>query len=182
MDIVSFLLGKNSAGGSGGDNDVSKYFNTNPSDLGNTNNAWWAFRMPTENIADLEIVSKNGAMTNMFKGCKWSYLPKISTEEDSDFINIVGAFQECSNVKTIDISGITGVAYRLGSAFNGCTSLELIDMRGMSIGGTASYSSMLANVPTTCVIVVKDAAVKTFMNTNFSSYTNVKTAAEYETE
>ena len=184
MDILSYMLGKQNASGGGGtsENDVGNFFNIEPEDMGNTNSAWWMYRMPLENIANLEIVSKSGAMTAAFKDCKWTYLPKISTDKEESFVNIASTFQNCSNVKTIDISGVIGDVYRLGSAFSGCTSLELIDMRGMNIGAGATYSSMLNNVPTTCVIVVKDDTTKTWFNTIFSSYTNVKTAAEYDAE
>lgn len=183
MDIISYLLGKNSSGGGGGSsqNDVGNFFNIEPEDMGNTNNAWWMYRMPLENIANLEIVSKNGAMTAAFKDCKWAYLPKV-VGTFNDGLYMQNMYQNCSNVKVIDLSELEGPAYRLGSTFNGCSSLEKIDIRKMTIGSGATYSSMLNSVPTTCLIIVKDDTTKTWFNTNFSSYTNVKTAAEYDAE
>ena len=39
---------------------------------------------------------------------------------------------------------------------------------------------MFKSVPTSCLIIVKDDASKEWMSTNFASWTNVKTVAEYE--
>ena len=42
---------------------------------------------------------------------------------------------------------------------------------------------MFGAVPLTCEIIVKDSASKTWMQTNFSAWSNnVKTKAEYEAE
>lgn len=180
MDILSYLLGKNSSGG-GNVEDVNKYFDFNlPTNIGSNSEAWWAFRMVKPEIANLVIPLGNGAITSIFSGCKWSYLPKLVGTFET--ITLSNAFQNCSNVKEIDISGLIGTTYRLSSTFNGCTSLEKIDIRNLTIGDGATYSSMLNNVPTTCEIIVKDDTTKTWFNTNFSSYTNVKTLEEYETE
>ena len=180
MDILSYLLGKNSSGG-GNVEDVNKYFDFNlPTNIGSNSESWWAFRMVKSEIANLVIPLGSGAITSMFSGCKWSYLPKLAGTFET--ISMSNAFQNCSNVKEIDISGLIGTCTRLSSTFNGCTSLEKIDMRNLVINEGTTYSSMLNNVAKTCLIIVKDDTTKIWFNTNFSSYTNVKTVAEYEAE
>lgn len=181
MDILSYMLGKQNASGGGGGEDINKYFDFNlPTNIGSNSEPWWSFRMVKPEIANYVLTLGNGAITSMFLGCKWSYLPKLAVVDET--ITLSNAFQNCSNVKVIDLSGIVGKTYRLSSTFNGCSSLEKIDIRNLIIGAGVAYSSMLNSVPTTCEIIVKDDTTKTWFNTNFSSYTNVKTAAEYEAE
>ena len=186
MDILSFLLGKHSAGGGGGGgNDVSNYLDINPSNAGSTSFNWWQTKFALPEMANLVINMKTesmGAFQQVFRECKWTYIPKIVGDfSDPNYsINLSNGFQNCSNVKVLDLSGLVGITYRMSSAFNGCTSLEKLDIRGLTFGNGISFSSMLNNVPNTCLIIVKDDTAKTWINTNFSSYTNVKTASEYE--
>lgn len=183
MDILSYMLGKQNASGGSSANDVSNFLDLAPTNAGSTQWTWWQTKFALPAMANLVIElqpESAGAFENIFNACKWTYIPKLV----GTFTTIVlsNSFQNCSNVKVLDLSGLVGTTYRMSSAFNGCTSLEKLDIRGLTIGDGVFSSSMLNNVPTTCVIVVKDDATKTWFNTNFSSYTNVKTAAEYEAE
>ena len=145
---------------------------------------------------------------NMFDSCKnlteaycdnWT-APKLTT------LSLM--FQYCSNLKKIDFSGskLTSVTatnsmfydcaslieanlsgiYISGNSncarmFSNCSKLQKIDIRSIKltdITTSSNYSSMFNAVPTSCEIIVMDDACKTWMNTKFSSYKNVKTVAE----
>lgn len=95
-------------------------------------------------------------------------------------------FKECTSLKWADMSSFKG-ALNIGELFNVCTSLEHIDIRGLDLPNCTNTNTFLGRtsttcVPTTCEIIVGTQADKDFMATSYSSYTNVKTVAEYEAE
>ena len=51
-------------------------------------------------------------------------------------------------------------------------------MRNFDFTNVASYSTMFYNVPTDCLIIVKDDTAKTWITSKFTTLTNVKTVAE----
>lgn len=116
-------------------------------------------------------------------------LNSCSSLEEIDFSyihctvnSIAQMFASCSKLKRVDLRNF--VNYFKPSVlnmFNGCTLLEHIDMRSWDFSEyTSNYASMLNSVPTTCEIIVKDEASKTWFSEKFPTYTNVKTAEEYE--
>lgn len=69
---------------------------------------------------------------------------------------------------------------KTNNMFSGCNALQLIDMRKLRFTNVTSSSGMFSNVPNNCLIIVKDDTEKTWITTNFTNLTNVKTVAEYE--
>lgn len=125
------------------------------------------------------------------------------------YINYKGFFNNCYKLKEIDLSSwgtITGIGiltqfcykcaslkranlrcfsgvFNLTRLFDGCTSLEYMDVRGLDFANCTNFDYMLGYtdiVPTTCEIIVADTTQKEWFATNFPTYTNVKTVAEYE--
>lgn len=95
-------------------------------------------------------------------------------------------FKECQSLVRADLSCFNG-DYNIGEMFNGCTSLEFIDIRGFDLTLCYSSTNFLGNsskgyVPSTCEIIVADQTQKDWMTNHFPDYTNVKTVAEYENE
>lgn len=93
-------------------------------------------------------------------------------------------FKECTALKWADMSSFKG-SLNIGELFDGCTSLEHMDIRGLDLSTCTNTNTFLGSnyrVPTTCEIIVGTQADKDFMSTSYSSYTNVKTVAEYEAE
>lgn len=122
--------------------------------------------------------SSNGAY-NMFYNC--TKLKTINFKYiDTSCWNY--AFYNCSSLEEIDLSTCDSYLYYASNMFNGCSNLRKIDIRNMTIDSSYvySYGSMLTNVPTDCLIIVKDDTAKSWFNTNFSNYTNIKTVSEYE--
>lgn len=130
--------------------------------------------------------TKDCNLSNMFYSCIGLTTVDFSNLKIDSAKDVANMFYGCSNMISIDISNIklsrtyNGVV--LANIFNGCSKLEHIDIRGMDIvnTGLGNTNNMFSSVPTDCEIIVKDAANKTWFNTNYSSYTNVKTVAEYE--
>ena len=97
-------------------------------------------------------------------------------------------FQSCGSLTTVDFSDAIlendthPNNIKANYMFYYCRNLTKIDLRIFDLNKFTGYSSMFTSVPTSCLIIVKDDDSKTWMNTKFSSYTNVKTAAEYEAE
>ena len=88
-------------------------------------------------------------------------------------------FCNCSNLKEVDLSNLSNTkAIVLTNMFYNCKLLEKIDMRNFDFSLCTSNSNMLTNVPTTCLIIVKDDTQKNWFASKFAAYTNVKTVAE----
>ena len=66
--------------------------------------------------------------------------------------------------------------------FYKCTNLSLLDVRSIEFDHFSSLSGTFDSVPTTCKIIVKDEKEKTWFASNFSRFTNVVTAEEYENQ
>jgi surface protein len=95
-------------------------------------------------------------------------------------------FSSCESLVNADLSWLhmTGNS-SVASMFNLCSSLQKVDIRNIKLSEittSSNWSNFLRSVPTSCMFIVGTDADKTWMATNFSSYTNVKTVAEYEAE
>lgn len=182
MDILSYLLGKNSAegGGGGGGVDLSTYINLAPSVVESPTGNWWAESFALSDMAKVEIVGDTTKFSYMFSGCKWLYLPKVSTNGTKNNLFLNYMFSNCTVVTSLDLSGMNGTVGRMSSTFAGCSSLKHLDIRGLIMHDCSMYSSAFNSVPTDCEIIVKDTIEKLFLATNFPSLSNVKTVADYE--
>jgi len=90
------------------------------------------------------------------------------------------AFRGCTALTYCDLSTMSDKP-SLNNAFQNCTALNFLDIRNLNISGITSYSNAFASVPSSCTIVVKDTTEKNaFQNKFGTSWTNLKTVAEYE--
>lgn len=128
-------------------------------------------------------------------------LSKFSCDSATSFGNM---FQE-TQISTIDLSNFkthnaTSLSYmfanctatsidlsnfEIGNATNTsrmfwCGYLQHLDIRKLEFDNVTNYTQMFLVVPNNCEIIVKDDTQKTWITTNFSNLTNVKTVAEYE--
>lgn len=91
-------------------------------------------------------------------------------------------FTNAKLLEEIDIRNIeleVSNLFNVSALFEGCTNLKKIDMRGISFTTTLSNWTFLPPNKE-CLIIVKDDATKTYLTTNWPDYTNIKTVAEYE--
>ena len=96
-------------------------------------------------------------------------------------------FKYDGRLTTIDLSTITSSSVtNIRRIFMSCEGATKIDIRGISLDNVINdinkYEYAFRGVPNNCEIIVKDNTAKTFITTNWSNLTNVKTLAEYEAE
>lgn len=96
-------------------------------------------------------------------------------------------FTDAKNVKKISMKNMVGAVSNISYMFSGCTSLEEIDIRGLTLDTAGSgfrtdvfgnASDVNTKVPASCLIIVKDSTQKSFVRNNYSWLTNVKTPSE----
>jgi surface protein len=58
--------------------------------------------------------------------------------------------------------------------FQNCSSLTELDLSSFDISNVKYYSGMFDNVPTDCLIYVKDSTAKTWITSKFSTLTKVQ--------
>ena len=107
----------------------------------------------------------------------------FNTEKGTNFSSM---FAQCNMMTSLDISSFTiPLATNTSNMFNYCRNLAHLDIRGMVFGNITTTTNMFGasasnGVPDNCEIIVKDNDAKTWVTTNFTRLTNVKTVAEYE--
>lgn len=176
MDISSYLLGKK-AGSGGGGTDLSEYF-VETWTISGAN-----LIQPILKFPDLYIGSNVSNLQNAFKDYTLDVVPKIISNNNNNILYVSNMFLNASKVKKIDLSEFyIPYVQNITAMFRGCYSLEKLDIRTFIFSNFSIYGNLFTNVPTDCEIIVKDDEQKQWVNTNFSSYTNVKTVAEYEAE
>lgn len=142
-------------------------------------------------LSMLPLIDTSSAtlMSSMFYT---SNLDKLDFSQYENFVttnvtNMASMFAWSQNLGKLDISTFTSTNTRsFQDMFHGCNSLEYIDMRNLTFDSVTNYNNMFGNrnsgVPNDCEIIVKSSTEKTWINTNFSFLTNVKTVAELEAE
>ena len=93
-------------------------------------------------------------------------------------------FYKCKNLKSVDMSRVTsdGTIKNFPQTFDGCSSLEFLDIRTLNIWGVSNAIKAFNEVPANCVIIVKDINIKNIILGLRSDLTNIKTAEEWEAE
>lgn len=115
------------------------------------------------------------SMNGMFVKCyalKELDLSNFNTSKVTDMFNM---FQYCTSLTKLNISSFdTSNVINMSSMFSYNSKLTYIDMRNMTFGSNLLYAnSMFYTVPNNATIYVKSNTEKTWLNTNYSSLTNV---------
>ena len=104
----------------------------------------------------------------------------------AEVTNISYIFDEGNSLEQLDLSKLHCSLENAENAFNGCTSLELLDVRNIDFTTLEAYDGMFGfdseSFNADCVIVVADSTQKDWVETNFDYLTGVVTVAEYEAE
>lgn len=138
-------------------------------------------------LSDLDITNVTG-ISNMFNGVTnvtKIIMPKTCPTALKVYANV---FQDCSSLEYIDMSNINFVDYTINGqtqnyltqTFKGCSKLKFLDARSFMFSKLTGITASFEEVPTDCLIIVKDETQKSSFLANFSTFTNVKTVAEYE--
>ena len=168
------------------DIDFRDYTDFDTSNITDFSNFFSGYKGTELNISTFTF--NTDSISNMFNTAQ--SLTKIVFPSSPTIIcnNYYQAFLRCSVITEIDLSNFENndtTNVNVSSMFQGCNALQKIDIRNLvlkNLSTQLNYRNMLSSVPTNCLIIVKDNDNKSWFNTNFSSYTNVKTVAEYENE
>ena len=136
------------------------------------------------------ITTKATNMASMFRNLgALTEIKGLNNFNTSKVTNMSNMFSNCSSMTKLDLSSFTnpdGVLTNTSSMFENCKNLKKIDMRGLTFSSVTSSSNMFGSsssankVPDDCLIIVKDNTEKTWITSNFSRLTNVKTVEEME--
>lgn len=99
----------------------------------------------------------------------------LSKFNTSKVTSMNAMFQYCTSLTKLNISSFdTSNVTNMSAIFSYDSKLTLIDMRNMTFGSNLLYAnSMFYTVPNNATIYVKSNTEKTWLNTNYSSLTNV---------
>jgi hypothetical protein len=90
-------------------------------------------------------------------------------------------FSGCTNLKAFNYG-----TYNLKdgrSMFHNCVNLKKLDIRNWQINKnttSANYANIFTNVPSNCLIIVKDESCRTWVKARRSAFTNIKLVSELE--
>lgn len=162
----------------GGGVDLDDYFNTEIT-TGTSTLAGW--KQLAKKVPD-NITITNGNCSYMFMGYPATTCPHLTTASGITINNCSYMFNGCLQITEIDLSSVDlSSTTNVQNMFYQCKVLEKLDIRTLdNVGNITSKNNMLYRVPSNCLIIVKDATVKAWFNSNFGSWTNVQTVAEYE--
>lgn len=134
------------------------------------------------NISNVEYLSY------LFLGCINLTNIEFGNIDTTNIKYMNNMFDSCQNLVELDLSAFyTPNLLNTQSMFLYCKKLTKIDIRNMTFDLVTTYANMFGSssssgVPDNCEIIVKDDVTKTWVTSNFSRLTNVKTVAEYEAE
>lgn len=175
MDLFSYLIGKKS---SSGGVDLSEYFKNEISNGTSSSKVGWkdvVIKVPSP------LTIKSNSAVYMFSGYPATEIPTLSMASEVTLASCSYMFNSCRQVKefdlsNLDLSHVTDVTYM----FYYCQSAEKIDIRTLDNTVITASTQMMTNVPSNCLVIVKDSEFKTWLENKFPSLTNIKTVSEYE--
>lgn len=123
--------------------------------------------------------SKVTNMQFMFSVCSSLTSLDLSSFNTAKVTNMSYMFNGCSSLTNLDLSSFnTSNVTTMSWMFQNCSKLSNLNISNFDFTNVTSYSSMFANVPSNCLIIVKDDTAKTWITSKFTTLTNVKTVAE----
>ena len=130
------------------------------------------WKLTTLHISNFDT-SNVTTMALMFDECNSLEEVDLSTFNTTKVTTMNAMFDYCSNLKSINLSSFsTPVLTNTTYMFRDCKKLETLKINNFNTNAITSFNNMFGTVPTT-VQITTNAATKTWLNTNFSSYTNI---------
>lgn len=84
-------------------------------------------------------------------------------------------FYGCSGLIELDLASFdTSSVTDMYGMFQSCTSLTELNLSSFDFTNVVSYGQMFLNVPTDCLIYVKDETAKAWIEEKFTDLTNVQ--------
>ena len=138
-----------------------------------------------KNLISLDLSSFNTSkvtnMQRMFSVCTNLTNLNLSSFNTDKVTNMYMMFYACNNLTSLnlsnfDTSNVTNMSYM----FEGCKNLTHLDIRNFDFSKVTSHNGIFNQVPTNCLIIVKDNTAKEWITSKFTTLTNVKIVAELE--
>lgn len=138
----------------------------------------------SEVIGPKTEANKLTTVTGLFSMCKALKRVDFKDFKINGLTSISSCFRENEMLEYADLSGWSGELTSAGYFANHCTKLKFLDIRNLTFNKvTDNYSYVFNNMPSDCLIIVKDSKQKSLVSGNFSaSFTNIKTVEEYIAE
>lgn len=151
MDLMSYLLGKNSSGGGGGGAITDYIDDTINFDTVSTG----GFNLLVKKLPTIKITSNVKQLMNAFQ--KYQGTSINFDFENSDFSNVTNIsymFIDCVNLREIDMSGFisNNKITTMSMAFGGCSELRKVDISGISVMQSANINTLFYNCKKLAVI------------------------------
>lgn len=139
--------------------------------------------LQTANVTNF-LKGTNVDVYEYFSQCyKLGEIIGINTWDTSLITSMDSLFYDCWVLPSLDLSNWdTSNVTNMNGMFYNCKVLAHLDIRNFDFTNVTSYSSMFSGVPNNCEIIVKDETAKQWVLAKKSTFTNVKTIAEYESE
>lgn len=121
------------------------------------------------------------AMNSMFYSCGNLTSLDLSSFNTSNIINMSAMFSRCHDLVTLDLSNFdTSNVTNMNSMFTYCTSLNTLDLSNFDFSNVSGTTSMFYEVPSNCLIYVKDQTSKNFILNIRNDFTNIEIANNQE--
>ena len=135
------------------------------------------------NIISLDLssfdTSNVTAMNHMFCNSPSLETINVSNFDTSKVTTLHFGFYNLQKITSLDLSSwYTPNVTDMGYLFGSCKALRYLDIRNFDFTNVTVTDSMFSGVPTSCEIIVKDDAAKTWVQNINRNFTNVKTVAE----
>lgn len=144
--------------------------------------------LETADFNSLTLGSSTYNFSYTFSGCSSLKNFYINNWDTRYVQNVSGFFYGCTGLTSIDLSFMnTSSIFNTNNMFYNCTNLSFLDLRTFEFTNISNTTNMLGSSSTSgpldnCLIIVKDNTQKTWVNTNYPRFTNVKTVEEYNAE
>ena len=119
--------------------------------------------------------SETTTMSYMFYTCNSLANVILSNTNTSKVTEMISMFYNCYNLTTLNLSSFdTSNVSNMSGMFYYCADLTSLDLSNFTFSKVTNSSSMFENVPSDCLIKVKDETAKSFVLSARSDLTNVQ--------
>ena len=113
-------------------------------------------------------------MSNMFYNCNNLINLNVSNFNTSKVTDMSYMFYNCGSLKELKLLNFdTSKVTNMGNMFRYCYDLNKLNIKNFDFTNVTNNANFLTNVPTNVEITVGSTSAKEWLNTNFSSYTNI---------
>ena len=132
----------------------------------------------SEEVANLDTTNIT-SMNSMFENCQQITSLDLTNFNTKNVLYMQRMFWACNQLTELNLSTWdTSQVVDMMGMFYACSSLQRLDIRSFTFTKVGSWISIFYNVPTDCLIIVKDDTAKAWVLKARSDLTNVKTVAE----